>query len=453
MKLKNSILNSQIDYILGVMCFIMSFKRLSVLMVLGGALCVFSPSDMEFLDRQRANDQTRIQQMKIDCDQRVRDAQDAAGRDRDAATQSYQTANGQWVQCSADLQKRQADQSSFLGRFGQLLDSNPAIAKLLGPVARDAQGNIVDLNAAYDVIVIVLRAATASEQVDALRRDVDTCRKDAVRFQTAIKDAQTRMQEAEGRATDCLNRATQNDAACRQNAGQVDMVRRDLQTCQAEAQNLRRTADDATNRVRQIEINLNTCTQQAGNNGQDVTSLRGKMQFLYDISGYCRQNFYNLGNDKAALASAFADLTTFVTQMSPISSIPGGLEEKITTLGNERSSFRRRVELISVILNSLFTKVDDYTRILRTDGYDNLTTGNGQGTYGSWVFNPSTDGVDVNNLTTLEACRGAVNTLREKVSAVTTNLNTAVRNNNECLKKFNEASAVMMIGAGLREDY
>lgn len=453
MKLKNSILNSPIQYIFRNAVFIMSFKSLSVLMVFGGALCVFSASDMEFLDRQRANDQTRIQQMKIDCDQRVRDAQDAAGRDRDSATQSYQTANGQFMQCSSDLQRRQSDQNSFLGRFGQLLDSNPAISKLLGGAARDAKGNIVDLNTAYDIIVIVLRAATASEQVDALRRDVDNCRKDTVRFQTAIKDSQTRMQEAEGRATECLSRTSQSDAACRQNAAQVDSVRRDLQTCQAEGQNLRRTADDAATRMRQIEVNLATCTQQTGNNGQDVTALRGKMQFLYDISGYCRQNFYNLGNDKAALASAFADLNSFVSQMAPISSIPGGFEEKITALGNERASFRRRVELISVILNSLFTKVDDYTRILRTDGYDNLTTGNGQGTYGSWVFNPTTDGIDVNNLSTLESCKGAVNTLREKVSAVTTNLNTAVRNNNECLKKFNEASAVMMIGAGHREDY
>lgn len=431
----------------------MSFRSLCVLLVVGGSLAVFSPSDMEFLDRQRANDQTRLQQMRIDCEQRVRDAQDAAGRDRDNAMQSYQTANGQWVQCSSDLQRRQSDQSSFLGRFGQLLDSNPAISRLLGPVARDAQGNIIDLNAAYDLIVIVLRAATASEQVEALRRDVETCRRDTSRFQAAIQDAQSRMQQAEARATDCLNRASQSDATCRQNSAQTDAVRRDLQSCQAEAQNLRRTADDAAARARQIEVNLNTCTQQAGTNGQDVTSLRGKMQFLYDISGYCRQNFFNLGNDKTALASAFADLNAFVSQMGPISNIPGGLEDKINVLGDERASFRRRVELIGVILNSFFTKVDDYSRVLRTDGYENLATGAGQGTYGSWIFNPSTDGIDLNNLTTLESCRGAVNTLREKVSAVTTNLNTAVRNNNECLKKFNEASAVTMIGAGLKEDY
>ena len=430
----------------------MSFRAIALVLCVGSALAVFSQSDIDFLNGQK-NYETKLQQAKIDCDQRIRDIQDSLNRERDTLNINLTTQSSQQRQCAGDLQRFQTTQTDFLTRFGQLIGSNPSLARLVAPGSLDANGRIVDLNAAYDALVVLLRNGDQSQNVDTLRRDVASCRADVTRFQVVINDTNSRMNAAETRANECLNRISGNDSTLRTQTTQLTTLTRDLQTCQAESQNLRRTADDATSRIRQIEISLNTCNQSQSSNGQDAKTLRGKMQFLYDISGYCRQNFFNLANDKTALSSAFADLNAFVSQMGPLTAVPGGLEEKITFLGNERNSFRRRVEMINVILSTLFNKVDDYTRVLRTDGYDNLTSGNGQGTYGSWVFNPASDGVDINNLTTLDSCKSAVVTLKEKISTVSNNLNTALRNNNECLKKFNEASAVTLIGAGFRDEY
>lgn len=430
----------------------MTFRAIALVLCVGRALAVFSQSDIDFLNGQK-NLETKLQQAKIDCDQRIRDMQDSLTRERDTLNINLTTQSSQQRQCAGDLQRAQGSQATFLTRFGQLIGSNPSLARLVAPGSLDASGRVVDLNAAYDALVVLLRNGDQSQNVESLRRDVTSCRADVSRFQVVINDANSRMAAAEARANDCLSRASGNDSTLRTQTTQLTTLTRDLQTCQAESQGFRRTADDAASRIRQIEISLNTCTQSQTSNGQDATTLRGKLQFLYDISGYCRQNFFNLANDKTALSSAVADLNAFVSQMGPLSGVPGGLEDKINFLGNERSSFRKRVELINVIFNSLFNKVDDFTRVLRTDGYDNLTSGNGQGTYGTWVFNPAADGVDINNLTTLETCRAAVTTLKEKISTVSNNLNTALRNNNECLKKFNEASAVTLIGAGFRDEY
>lgn len=430
----------------------MSFRVIALVLCVGSALAVFSQSDIDFLNGQK-NYETKLQQAKIDCDQRIRDIQDSLTRERDTLNINLTTQSSQQRQCAGDLQRFQGSQVDFLMRFGQLIGSNPSLSKLISPGSLDANGRIVDLNAAYDILVVLLRNGDQSQNVETLRREVASCRADVTRFQVVINETTSRMNTAETRANECLNRISGNDSTLRTQTTQLTTITRDLQTCQADSQNLRRTADDATSRIRQIEISLNTCTQSQTSNGQDSKTLRGKMQFLYDISGYCRQNFFNLANDKTALSSAFADLNAFVSQMGPLTAVPGGLEEKITFLGNERNSFRRRVEMINVILSSLFNKVDDYTRVLRTDGYDNLTSGNGQGTYGSWVFNPASDGVDINNLTTIDSCKSAVVTLKEKISTVSNNLNTALRNNNECLKKFNESSSVTLIGAGFRDEY
>lgn len=426
-------------------------------MMAGMSLAVFSQSDIEFLNSQK-NYETRLQQARIDCEQRIRDAQDALRSERDTLSSNLNSQSSQLRQCSADLQRFTGSQSTFLARLGQLVSSNPNLIRQFPAGAVDQNGSIVDLNAAFDVIAAALRGGDQTAAVDGLRRDLDSCRRDSTRFQSSVQEIQVRLTAAEGRANDCVARSSQNENAARQASLQLTTFQQNLSTCQAELQNARKVVEESNVRVLQFETNLNACNQRFNTSGQDISSLRGKLQFLFDVSGYCRQNFFNLANDKNAVSSAFADLSTFVSQLGPLTSIPGSMEDKINVLASERASFRRRVELIGVVLTSLFAKVDDYSRVLRSDGYDSLTsgssgTGSGQTTYGSWVFNPSADGVDINNLATVDSCKAAVATLKEKMTVLSSNLNTAVRNNNECLKKFNEASSFAMIGAGYKEDF
>lgn len=421
----------------------------------GMSLAVFSQSDIEFLNSQK-NYETRLQQARIDCEQRIRDAQDALRTERDSLSSNMNSQASQLRQCSADLQRATGSQSTFLVRLGQLISANPAVLRQFPSGLIDQNGSITDLNAAFDVIAAALRGGDQTATVEGLRRDIDTCRRDSTRIQASFQDIQVRLTAAEGRANDCANRASQTETSSRQTTLQLATFQQNYATCQADLQNARKAAEDIKIRITQIETSLNACNQKSSTSGQDISSLRGKLQFLFDVSGYCRQNFFNLANDKNAVSSAFADLNAFVSQMGPLTSIPGSLEDKVNVLASERTSFRRRVELIGVVLTSLFAKVDDYSRVLKSDGYDNLTSGSsssGQGTYGSWVFNPSADGVDIDNLSTVDSCKAAVATLKEKMTVLSSNLNTAVRNNNECLKKFNEASSYAMIGAGLREDY
>lgn len=486
----------------------MKLSSVALVLCVGQALAVFSQSDIDFLNSQK-NYETRLQQAKIDCDQRIRDFQDGMSREKATWTANVQSSTSQFQQCNSDFQRVQTTQASFLGRFGQLVARNAAFAKMFPAGAFDANGNLVDLNAAFDVLVVIIRAADKSAQLEAmtadmnackqdvarfqatlqetrtrqadaegrfadcqnkftslqatvvqfeaLRKDADTCRADAGRFRASLQEAQARQADTEGRFVDCQNKLTQASTSTQQYTVQITQFQQNMQACQADVMTLKKAADDNLVRYRQLEINLNTCTQQMSSNTQDSSSLRGKLQFLFDISGYCRQNFFSLANDKNALYSAFADLRAFVGNMNALTAIPGGMEDKLTFLANERSSFRRRVELIGVILNSLFMKVDDYTKILKTDGYERIMTGSGQsagaGAYGSWIFNPAADGVDMNDLSSIDKCRAAVMSLKEKMTVLSSNLNTAVRNNNECLKKFNEASSVTLIGRGHRDDY
>ena len=68
------------------------------------------------------------------------------------------------------------------------------------------------------------------------------------------------------------------------------------------------------------------------------------------------------------------------------------------------------------------------------------------------AYRASKDGVDLNDLSDVNKCRSAVIVLKEKLTVVSGNLNTAIRNNNECLKKFGEFTN-MMIGSSGVEDF
>lgn len=421
-------------------------KLLAVSLCVSLGACVFSQSDIDYLNTQSGYE-VKLKQAKINCDARLRDQQDGFNQEREALRSTATSSSSQFKTCAASLQSVQTIQSSFFTRLSAILSAVPALR------GRLPSGGFADLDSALRAIEEVVQGAGAAEKVEECKREVEGCRAEVTRLQSSTLTLQTTIETITSKGNDCQNRLIMIENSSGICTTQLNSLRRDFGVCEANLASSKKSVEEFTIRIQQTETYLSDCKQKSSSSSSDVGVLRGKLQFLFDLSGLCRQNFFALSGDKTAIYAALSDLSSFVGSMKALDAIPGGLQDKINVLASERASFRRRVELISVVLNSLFAKVDGYSAVLNADGYDGLLKGNGSGNYGGWIFNSATDGVDITNLSSLDSCRRVAATLQSKISTISSNLNIAIRNNNECLKKFNEGAAVTMIGSGIREDY
>jgi len=295
---------------------------------------------------------------------------------------------------------------------------------------------IRDLDAAYEVIRAGFGQGNCKSSLDTCKRNTEGLSRNVNDLQRSLNDLQNRCQQTELNFGQCTNQRSQLTIQITNFTSEVSKWRDQFTT--------------ASDRLKQCQDSVNSQNTNAANENK---ILRGKLQFLYDVAGNCRQNFNNLLGDKANLINAFADLTSFVNNMPALTDIRGDLTTKFDAIAKERNNFRKKVELIRVIISSFANKVDDYNKTLKTDGYEGLLSGNDSNqSYGTWVFNPVNDGVDLNDLSDVNKCRSAVIVLKEKLTVVSGNLNTAIRNNNECLKKFGEFTN-MMIGSSGVEDF
>lgn len=419
----------------------------SLLAMAGAAVAVFSPSDIEFINSQK-NYETRIKQMKIDYDQKVRDLQDSFGRDKATWQAAVDDLTARGRKCAQDQATWSASQGSFFARLTTLFQNHSTFNALLGANFLDAQGRIRDLQAAGDLLEAVFRNADAADALAKCRSDVNACSQSITTLRVQFTDIQTKFTQADSAAKDCDAQRQQLDAANRQCAANKAAWDRQLKTISDELDATKRAAADATAAAQQCNANLAACTKAVGSAQNETRGFRGKLQFLFDIAGYCRQNFGSLAQDKAQIIASLNELRTFVSKMDA-SSIQGDLQSKFEWCWNERSQFRKKVELIAIVLNAFSQKVDDYTKILAADGYDKILAG---GDFQGQISFSSTDFVDINNISDLNSCMSAIKVFRDKLSVMSSNLNTEIKNKNDCLSKFNDMSN-QLIGEGYENPY